>query len=116
MFYKGTASVDTATVDILETVQTGDELKLHDQDVAFEQGPRTVISINAADNVNTNPYPGPGITTNETFDRPVNWTKQTQDKVIDGQLITKDRSHYEPLIYPTTNLIQPVGILSLIHI
>ena len=112
MFYKGTASVDTSTVDILETVQTGDELKLHDQDVAFEQGRRTVTSINAADNVNTNPYPGPGITTNETFDRPVNWTKQTEDKVIDGQLITKDRSHYEPLIYPTTNLIQPVGIAS----
>ena len=112
MFYKGTASVDTATVDILETVQTGDELKLHDQDISYEQGPRTVTSINAADNVNTNPYPGPGITTNETFDRPVNWTKQTQDKVIDGQLITKDRSHYEPLIYPTTSLIQPVGIAS----
>jgi hypothetical protein len=112
MFYKGTASVDTATVDILETIQTGDEIKLHDQDVAFEQGHRTVTSINAADNVNTNPYPGPGITTNETFDRPVNWHKQTQDKVIDGQTITKDRSHYEPLIYPTTSLIQPVGIAS----
>ena len=112
LFYKGTASVDTATVDILETVQTGDELKLHDQDISFEEGLRTVTSINAADNVNTNPYPGPGITTNETFDRPINWFKQTEDKVIDGQSITKDRSHYEPSIYPTTTLIQPVGVAS----
>ena len=112
LFYKGTASVDTATVDILETIQTGDEVRLHNQDLALEQDLRTVTSINAADNVNTNPYPGPGITTNETFDRPINWHKQIVDKVIDGQSITKDRSHYEPLIYPTTTLIQPVGIAS----
>ena len=112
LFYKGTASVDTATVDILETIQTGDEVRLHNQDLALEQDLRTVTSINAADNVNTNPYPGPGITTNETFDRPINWHKQIVDKVIDGQSITKDRSHYEPLIYPTTSLIQPVGIAS----
>ena len=112
LFYKGTASVDTATVDILETIQTGDEVRLHNQDLALEEDLRTVTSINAADNVNTNPYPGPGITTNETFDRPINWHKQIVDKVIDGQSITKDRSHYEPLIYPTTSLIQPVGIAS----
>ncbi len=110
LFYQGTGSVDVTNVDILETVKKGDELKLYDQDIALEENKRSVTTINSSDSVNTNLYAGPGITTNESFQRAVTWSRQTQDKFIDGEAVTKDRPHYEPLIYPNTNIIQSVGV------
>ena len=110
LFYRGTGSVDVANVDILETVKTGDELKLYDQSISLEENKRTVTIINSSDSVDTNIYTGPGITTNETFQRSVTWSRQTEDKFIDGDPVTKDRPHYEPLIYPNTNIIQSVGV------
>tara|TARA_B100000965_G_scaffold386576_1_gene388969 strand:- start:94 stop:1875 length:1782 start_codon:yes stop_codon:yes gene_type:complete len=110
LFYQGTGSVDVTSVDILETVKAGDELKLYDQDFSLEENERTVTIVNSSDTVSTNLYAGPGITTNESFQRTVTWSKQIEDKFIDGQAVTKDRPHYEPLIYPITNIIQPVGV------
>ena len=110
LFYQGTGSVDVTNVDILETVKIGDEVKLYDQALSLEENDRTVSVINSSDSLKTNLYPGPGITTNETFQRSVIWSRQTEDKVIDGAAVTKDRPHYEPLIYPNTNIIQSVGV------
>ena len=110
LFYQGTGSVDVSNVDILETIKKGDEIKLYDQDISLEENERTVTKINSSDSVNTNLYPGPGITTNESFQRAVTWSRQTEDKFIDGESVPKDRPHYEPLIYPNTNLIQSVGV------
>jgi hypothetical protein len=110
LFYQGTGSVDVSSVDILETVKKGDEIKLYDESISLEENKRTVTTINSSDSVNTNLYPGPGITTNESFQRSVNWSKQTVDKFINGEAVTKDRPHYEPLIYPNTNIIQSVGV------
>ena len=110
LFYRGTGSVDVSNVDILETIKVGDEIKLYDQSISLEENNRTVTIINSSDSVDTNPYPGPGITTNETFQRSVTWSRQTEDKFIDGDAVTKDRPHYEPLIYPNTNIIQSVGV------
>ena len=109
LFYRGTGSVDVTNVDILETVKKGDEIRLYDQSVGLEEEKRTVTSVNSSDSLDTNSYAGPGITTNETFQRSVIWSRQTQDKFIDGVAITKDRTEYEPLIYPNTNIIQSVG-------
>ncbi len=110
LFYRGTGSVDVTNVDILETIKKGDEVKLYDQDISLEENKRTVTNINSSDSVTTTLYPGPGITTNESFQRSLIWSRQTSDKVIDGEIVTKDRPHYEPLIYPTTNIIQSVGV------
>jgi len=110
LFYRGTGSVDVTNVDILETVKKGDEIRLYDQSVGLEEEKRTVTSVNSSDSLDTNSYAGPGITTNETFQRSVIWSRQTQDKFIDGVAVTKDRTEYEPLIYPNTNIIQSVGV------
>ena len=110
LFYQGTGSVDVTNVDILETVKKGDTVKLYDQDIALEENKRTVTVINASDSLNTNIYAGPGITTNESFERALTWSRQKEDKFIDGEAVTKDRPHYEPLIYPNTNIIQSVGV------
>ena len=110
IFYQGTGSVDVTNVDILETVKVGDEVKLYDEHKELEENKRTVTIINASDSINTNLYPGPGITTDETFERALTWSRQTEDKFIDGNAVSKARIHYEPLIYPQTNIIQSVGV------
>jgi len=42
--------------------------------------------------------------------RPVTWCKQQVDMIINNERIGKDRIHYEPLIYPTTNVLHNIGV------
>jgi len=117
LYYKGTGAVDVVFKDVLETVKVGDGLTLRndpglDQGYGLLQDERVVIGINTTDSVDTNPYAGPGITTDDTLTRPVKWCRQTKDKIIDGVRIGKDREHYEPLVQPTAYLIQSVGVAS----
>jgi len=110
LFYRGTADVDVLEVDILESIQIGDDVELNSDDIFLNQQFRTVVSINATDDISTTPYSGVGISTNELLLRPITWKKQTEDRIINGKPVGKDRIFYEPLIYPTTNIIQNVGI------
>jgi len=112
LFYRGTGDVDTLNVDILETVKEGDTLRI-DSDIArFKEDSRLVTDVVSTDVVETNVYPGPGLSQDETFARPVVWCRQTEDKIINGQEVGKDRILYEPLITPTSNLIENVSISS----
>ena len=110
LFYQGTSSVDVADVDILETIKPGDTVTLHDDNRIYDENSRTVSEIKAADSLLTNVYSEAGINTNENYKRPLNWCRQTEDKFIDGEAVSKNRPHYEPLIYPNTNIIQSVGV------
>ena len=114
LFYKGTGSVDVIDKDILETVKIGDELTIGydpslNQSSFLQEDSRSVIDITAIDTVDTNVYYGPGNTTDEKLLRPVTWCRQTEDKIINEKEVAKDRNLYEPLIYPVTNIIQPVS-------
>ena len=109
--YTGTESIDVRTVDVLPTVEVGDEIQLYsNQDTTFIQDPRLVMDIKAADKVITNNYAGQGVTLNELFERPLSWSKQKVDKIIDNVYIGKDRVYYEPVINPNTNIISNIGI------
>ena len=109
--YTGTQTIDVRTVDVLPSVEVGDEVQLYSNtDTTFTQDPRLVMDIKAADKVITNNYAGQGVTLNELFERPLSWTKQTVDKIIDGNFVGKDRVYYEPVINPTTNIISNIGI------
>jgi hypothetical protein len=117
LYYKGTGDIDVVFKDVLETIKVGDELTLvnesrdpFNQGYGMLQDERVVIGINTTDSVETNPYVGPGITTDDTLLRPLRWCKQTKDKIIDGIRVGKDRVLYEPLIQPTAFLIQSVGV------
>ena len=114
LFYKGTADVDVRFVDVLETVKIGDTLDIDNnasrgQSAALNEDERTVTGINTVDTVATNPYAGPGVTTNRSLLRPVTWCKQLVDKVIDGKSVGKDRTEYEPQVYPSAFIIKNVG-------
>jgi hypothetical protein len=119
LFYRGSGSIDVVDVNILETVKIGDELTIgYDpslgQSPTLQEEARTVTSINSTDLVSTNPYFGPGNTEDENIERPVVWCRQTEDKIINEILIGKDRMLYEAAITPTSYLIQPVGVGSIV--
>jgi hypothetical protein len=119
LFYRGSGSIDVVDVDILETVKTGDELTIGydsyiEQSSTLQEEERTVTRINSTDLLNTNPYFGPGNTRDENLERPVTWCRQTEDKIINEQKVSKDRIFYNAIINPISYLIQPVGVGSTI--
>jgi hypothetical protein len=119
LFYKGSGDVDVIFRNILETVKVGDELTLtYDASLGQKpkllENPRTVTNIKSISATSTFPYFGPGNTSDSTLKRPVVWCRQTEDKIIDEIQIGKDRMLYEPLIYPSSYIIQSVGIGSTI--
>ena len=117
LFYKGSGDIDVVFTDVIETVKNGDTLDINNnpevgQSIALDEEPRVVVGINTIDSVSTNTYNGPGITNDTTLSRPVTWCKQQNDLIINGQEVAKDRIDYEPQIYPTSYLIQPVSASS----
>ncbi len=109
--YTGTQDIDVRTVDVLPTVKVGDEVQLYsNRDATFIEDPRLVMDIKAADKVITNNYAGQGVTLDELFERPLSWSKQQVDKIIDNVFIGKDRVYYEPTINPNTNIISNIGV------
>jgi len=110
LFYKGTEGVDVVSVDILETVKVGDQLRIYSEDLSLNQTNRLVTRVNSSDSVLTNPYSNIGVSSNRNLLRPVIWCRQTEDVIIDGIQISKNREWYEPLVNPSTNIIQSVGV------
>ena len=76
----------------------------------LQQRARTVNTTVSIDAVKTNPYFGPGLTDDLELERPITWCRQTEDKLINGREVPKDRELYEPVINPIANIISPVGI------
>jgi len=114
-FYKGTRDKDVIFRDILETVKEGDTLNITNnpalnQSFGLNQENRVVTGINTIDSVRTTPYVNPGVTTDTTTLRPIQWKKQLSDVIIDGEKVGKARMHYEPNIFPFGYLIQSVGV------
>ena len=119
IFYKGTGSVDVVSREIIETVKPGDELTIgYDSSIGqqpyLQEDERTVSAVTSTDSVDTLPYFGPGNVNDENLLRPVVWCRQTEDKVINGKEIGKDRELYEPTINPFGYIIKSVGIGSTI--
>ena len=120
VFYKGSGDdLDVIEREVIETIKFGDEVTLnYDPDQGQkpyqQENARTISSITNVDRCNTLPYFGPGNVTDTTFERPITWCRQTQDKIINGKEVGKDREIYEPVINPTANIISPVGIGSTI--
>ena len=80
----------------------------------MQEDARTISTVTSIDAAKTLPYYGPGNTKDTTLERPIVWCRQTQDKIINGQEVGKDRELYEPVINPTANIISSVGIGSTI--
>ncbi len=115
LFYRGTGGADVIDRDVIETVKVGDDLTLGysrslDQQKWLQESKRGVLEITSSNTTDTTTYDGPGVFEDTRIFRPIKWTKQTEDKFIEGKIITKDRDLYKGNIFPTTNPIQTVGI------
>ena len=113
LFYKGTGSQDVVERRVLETVKPGDELEighLESQDFWLTESIRVPLSVDSTDRVSTPPYYGPGNTADPNLERPIQWTRQTEDKIINQIGVGKDREIYEPVINPYSPIIKSVGI------
>jgi hypothetical protein len=112
IFYKGTGDVDTQTVDILETIKAGDTVALKSDNIFLDENDRLVTEIISSDTLDTNLYPGPGVSQDTNLSRPVIWCRQTEDLFVNGQSVGKNRVIYEPYIQSSSNIIQNIGITS----
>lgn len=112
IFYRGTSDYDTLFVDVLEDVKPGDNVTINSDILSYQQSSRIITDILTPDTVQTYLYPGPGISENEDLKRPATLCKQTEDIVINGQIVSKNRVIYEPIINPTTKLISSVSTAS----
>ena len=110
-FYKGEDGVDVEIVNVNETIKSGDEIRIrrNSEDTTTEDqlSNRIIKSILGSDLVETTTYRGPGI--NEIASKPVDWIKQKEDKIINGELISKAREVIEPQIYPTAKVIGDIN-------
>jgi len=110
-FYKGQDGVDVEIVNINETIKIGDDIRINKNpaftDTLDQENDRIIKDILGSDLVETTLYRGVGI--NESIFKPLDWTKQKEDKIIKGELISKAREIIEPQIYPTAKVIGDVN-------
>ena len=112
LFYRG-SSVDVETITPPKTIKEGDVVRIGENiydSYDIEQFDRVVKKIVSSDQLDTYNYDAIGISTDTNKLRPLVWTKQTQDRIINGSLISKARPSLVPTIQPTTKLIKSVNI------
>ena len=105
-FYKGQDGVDVDIVDIAETVKRGDEIKVMKSPVGLttaQESERVIKEILGSNLVETNIYSGLGV--DENNEKPIRWTKQKVDLIVNGEVIDKSRASIEPQINPTAKII-----------
>jgi len=110
-FYLGQRGIDVEIIDIQETIKPGDDVRIYRHpslpDSITQDRERVVKEILTSDLIETDVYSGRGI--NEDDDKPLSWTKQKVDKVIQGSLVSKARESIEPCVYPTSKIISDVN-------
>lgn len=112
LFYRGTGDVDTQSIDILEPVESGDVVNINSSNLLLDENERLVENIINTDLIVTNSYFDIGISSDVTLKRPITLCKQTEDRYVYGSYLAKSRNIYEPLIFPTTNIIENVSTSS----
>lgn len=106
-FYRGTRNSDSQLVNINETIKVGDDIQLFKNDEynsTLTQDIRRVFNITSSDKLETNTYLGKGI--NENTYRPLSWTKQKVDLIINNEIVSKARDSIEGLIFPSSKVIK----------
>ena len=112
LFYRGTDS-DIANLTALAEIKKGDGVRIlsHPSNPSFlSQDRRIVREVIARDTLQTNVYKGQGITNaNGATIRPIVWSKQQNDIIMDGAIISKARDVFSGRIFPTTKIIRSVA-------
>jgi hypothetical protein len=121
-FYRGSRDVDSALVTVKETIKKGDTIQLFKSPlvtgvgivstttpgITTTQDPRIVIDLSSSDKLETGTYTGYGI--DEKYSKPLSWTKQKIDRILNGEIVSKSRDAIETQVYPTAKIIKSVNI------
>jgi hypothetical protein len=106
-FYRGTRGIDSTQEDIVETIKVGDTVQVFSNNTninnTITQDKRVVYDIAGSDKIETNLYVSQGI--DSTNEKPLYWTKQKVDLLINGDIVSKSRDSIESQVYPTANII-----------
>jgi len=112
-FYRGTVDEDSLIENVTETIKVGDTVQVFSNNGISNtiiQNKRTVVGIPTSDIIETNLYNQQGIDTDNQ--KPLYWTKQKVDLVINGEFISKSRDSIESQIYPTASIIKDFNTTS----
>jgi hypothetical protein len=111
LFYRG-SDLDVEEVTPPKTIKEGDKVQIVDSVLdpldraQFERVVKKIISTDALD---TFTYDSIGINTDPAKERPLNWTKQTEDRIINGVLYSKSRPDLKARVIPTTKIIKNIN-------
>jgi len=105
-FYRGTRGQDSLDENITETIKVGDTIQIFSNNSipnTITQNKRIVYDIAGSDKIETNLYNAQGIDIQN--EKPLYWTKQKVDLLINGEIVSKSRDSIESQVYPTANII-----------
>jgi hypothetical protein len=110
LYYRG-SDLDVDQVDPPRTIKEGDSIQIGENILDpydREQFDRVVKKIISLDQFDTFSYDSIGINTDLKKPRPLKWTKQTRDRIINGVLYSKARPDLKSRNTPTTRIIKSV--------
>ena len=110
LYYRG-SDLDVEQIDPPRTIKEGDSIQIGENILDpydREQFERVVKKIVSEDLFDTFPYDSLGINTDSKKARPLRWTKQTRDRIINGVLYSKGRPDLKSRNTPTTRIIKSV--------
>jgi hypothetical protein len=109
-FYRG-SSADSGITTVRKTLKIGDDVQVFSNNnylgITTTQNQRIITDIVSSNRIQTNLYTEQGIDTQ--YQKPLSWTKQKIDKIIDGNIVSKARDSIEPQIYPTAKIIKNIS-------
>lgn len=110
-FYQGTRGLDSIRIESKEILKTGDFVQVVKNNnllnITKTQDLRLIENIISSDIIETNLYLGEGI--DEINFKPINWTKQKIDRIINGDIVYKSRNSISASVYPTSKIIKNIS-------
>lgn len=107
-FYLGSRGIDSKVVEVNELLQIGDTVQVYSNNANLQntttQNTRTVFDFLSSDLMETNLYIEQGV--DDVNQKPLYWTKQKEDIIINDITYSKSRDSLEPQVYPTAKIIK----------
>lgn len=111
LFFRG-SDLDVEQIDPPRTIKEGDTIQITENiNYPFDriQFERLVKDIISTDTLDTFTYDSIGISTDLTLLRPLTWTKQTKDRILNGTLYSKSRPDLKSKIIPSAKVIKNIS-------
>ena len=112
LFYRGT-DTDISLLTAPESIKKGDKIQIlttPSNPSFLSQDQRIITETVARDTLQTNVYKGQGITgANGSTVRPIVWSKQQDDIIVNGEVVSKSRIVYAGRIFPVSKVIRSIA-------